>query len=127
MTNQDLLILITLFIVKHFIVDFLLQNKWQYANKHKLGHPGGIFHAWLHGMVTVLILDVYKVPVDYIFYIGAIEWIIHYIIDYFKMNIGLWYNLKPNNSEWFWYLLGLDQFLHYLTYVFIVYIALTLI
>ena len=61
MTNQDLLLLITLFIVKHFIVDFLLQTKWQWSNKHKLGHPGGIFHAWLHGLVTVLILSHFKI------------------------------------------------------------------
>ena len=60
-------------------------------------------------------------------YKGAIEWIIHYTIDYFKMNVGLWYNLKPNNSEQFWWLLGFDQLLHYLTYIFIVYMTLTLI
>lgn len=120
MTNQELLILITLFIVKHFIVDFVCQTKWQYSNKHILGHPGGIFHAWLHAMITIMILDHFKLDPMIIFPIGTAEWIIHYIIDYAKMNIGIRYNLKPDNSEWFWYLLGIDQLLHYLTYMGIV-------
>jgi hypothetical protein len=36
-------------------------------------------------------------------------------IDWAKMNAGNLYNLKPDNSEWFWILLGFDQLLHHLT------------
>ena len=56
------------------------------------------------------------------FWLGTGAWIyalidavIHYHIDWAKMNAGKHYNLKADNSEWFWILLGFDQFLHHLT------------
>lgn len=127
MTNQELLLLITLFVVKHFVVDFLLQTKWQWSNKHKLGHPGGIFHSWLHGITTVLILTHFKVEPSVCFIIGSIEWIVHYFIDYFKMVAGICTGWKCDNSPYFWWLLGFDQLLHYLTYIVIIYNVLTLL
>lgn len=127
MPNQDLLILITFFIVKHFIVDFPLQTKWQYSNKHILFHPGGIFHAFLHGLSTLFILNYFDVGLKIAVTLGVLEGAIHYTIDYQKMNMGIKYNLKADNSEYFWWLLGFDQCLHYLTYVIIVWIALTFI
>ena len=36
----------------------------------------------------------------------------------------LGYNLKPDNSEYFWMLLGFDQLLHQLTYIGIIWIIL---
>jgi len=40
------------------------------------------------------------------------------------MNASKRYDLKPDNSEWFWILLGFDQLLHHLTYFALVAIAL---
>ena len=127
MITQTLLLLITAFIVKHFIVDFLLQTKWQYSNKHIFGHRGGIFHAWLHGITTVIILDHFGFDHRTAAILGASEWIIHYFIDWSKMNIGMHYNWKCDNSNYFWWLLGLDQLLHYFTYVGIIYYLLTFV
>jgi hypothetical protein len=39
------------------------------------------------------------------------------------MNLNRHWGLRPDNSEQFWWLLGFDQYLHYLTYLLI---ALTL-
>lgn len=33
--------------VKHFIVDVILQNPYQYLNKGKFLHPGGLLHVFL--------------------------------------------------------------------------------
>ena len=46
--------------------------------------------------------------------------VIHYHIDWAKMNTSQRFNLKPDNSDWFWILLGFDQLLHHLTYFAIV-------
>ena len=113
--------LILLFI-KHFICDFLLQaNPWMYRNKGSYGHAGGLAHSALHGVGTFVI---------FAFWLGASAWvyaladgIIHYHIDWAKMNAGKRYNLKPDNSEWFWILLGFDQLLHHLTYFALIAIA----
>jgi len=129
MTNQIILSLITIFCIKHFVVDFLLQNKWQYSNKHILGHPGGYFHAWLHAFVTFGILLSFSFPLNtlILFRIAFIELLIHYFVDWAKMNISMHYQWKANTHPQFWFLLGFDQLLHYLTYVGIVYYLTTLI
>ncbi len=105
--------------VKHFICDFPLQVfPWMYHNKGKYGHPGGLAHAGLHGVGTLTVLA---------FWLGTDAWmfaladaVIHYHIDWAKMNTSQRFNLKPDNSDWFWILLGFDQLLHHLTYFAIV-------
>lgn len=111
--------------IKHFICDFPLQaTPWMYNNKGKYGHIGGLAHAAIHGVGTLIAL---------VYWVGASAWllalvdsVIHYHIDWAKMNISIKFDLKANNSEWFWILLGFDQLLHHLTYFAIVVIALNL-
>jgi len=108
--------------IKHFICDFPLQaSPWMYRNKSIYGHAGGIAHAAIHGIGTLIVLA---------FWLGASAWIfaladmvIHYHIDWAKMNASNKFGLQANNSEWFWILLGFDQLLHHLTYFAIVAIA----
>lgn len=96
------------FFVKHFICDFPLQaTPYMYRNKGTYGHPGGILHASIHGIGTLSILG----PLA-----AIIDALVHYHIDWAKMRLGAHYNLKPDNSEMFWILLGVDQLFHYLTY-----------
>jgi hypothetical protein len=45
------------------------------------------------------------------------EFILHYFIDYGKMNITKFKQWDANKNPEFWYLLGFDQFLHQLTYI----------
>ncbi|HPX88498.1 MAG TPA: DUF3307 domain-containing protein [Methylophilaceae bacterium] len=112
--------------VKHFICDFPLQaTPWMYRNKGTYGHVGGLAHSALHGLGTFVIL---------IYWLGLHAWVyaltdavIHYHIDWAKMNTNRYFNLKPDNSEWFWISLGFDQLLHHLTYFGIVAIAFKLI
>ncbi len=105
--------------VKHFICDFPLQAfSWLYLNKGTYGHAGGLVHAAIHGVGTFVVLA---------FWLGTDAWVyalvdavIHYHIDWAKMNANKKFNLKPTNSEWFWVSLGFDQLLHHLTYFGIV-------
>jgi len=125
-----------LFFLKHFIVDFPLQRwPWQFKNKGTWGHPGGIVHAGLHSVVTLGIFawltfnNMYGSSVQHLVEIiwiivvllSLLEGFIHYIIDWTKMNLNRIMEWHPN-TEWFWHLLGLDQLLHYLTYLLILYI-----
>ena len=112
-------ILLFLLFTKHFVVDFLLQGPYQYKNKGTYGHSGGILHAVNHGVATTAIIWYVAGPVMGICY-GWVDAFVHYHIDWTKMNLCRIYNLKPDNSEKFWWLLGLDQFLHSLTYLVIV-------
>lgn len=113
------------FFLKHFVVDFLLQPRWMFANKHRLGHPGGLAHAALHGLVTFTILYAllgldYAAPSASLGLAGGLalaEAVIHYGVDWTKMNVTRWQGWKPDSSPWFWYSLGADQFSHYMTYL----------
>ena len=112
---------ILLFMVKHFICDFPLQaSPYMYKNKGTYMHMGGLLHAWIHAVGTCTILSIIGVPTVLYSMCVLIDFIAHYHIDYFKVKVGKIYGLKPDNSEWFWVLLGFDQLLHFLTYYIIV-------
>jgi len=117
-TTMVLLILFGLFI-KHFIVDFPLQKPYQYLNKGTYWHPGGVLHAKLHGFGTFLIL-IWFVSWPMAVVMGLIDMLIHYHIDWAKVNINKKMGWGPTTHEQFWWLLGADQFLHALTYLGIV-------
>lgn len=116
-----LIILLVLLQVKHFICDFPLQKPYMYLNKGKFGHSGGLLHALVHGigtwLVVSLIVPALAVP------LAVLDMTVHYFIDYSKVKINTHFKLKPDNSEWFWILLGLDQMLHQLTYILLFIIA----
>lgn len=117
MTNIPLL-LITFLLIKHFAVDFPLQTKFQWSNKGTYGHLGGVLHASLHGLGTYLVLCWYAPVVG--IYLAVMDALIHYHVDWAKMNINKRMQWGPATHEQFWWLLGADQFLHMLTYVLIV-------
>lgn len=124
MTTYAILLLIFLLITKHAIVDFPLQTPYQWMNKGTYGHPGGNLHAGLHGIATIVIFSFF---VDYsiAIWIGVLDYAIHYHIDWAKMNINRWKGWKADSHPQFWVLLGFDQYLHYLTYVGLVLLAVT--
>lgn len=93
---------------KHFVFDFLLQTPYQYLNKGKYGHPGGILHSGLQGIGTLLILG----PIA-----AMIDFVVHYHVDWSKVQLNRRYGWRPDTSEKFWWLLGFDQYLHTLTYL----------
>lgn len=120
--------------VKHFIVDFPLQAfPYQYQNKGTYGHPGGLLHSGLHGVGTFAVFaglflyrldwEVALVWKDVVFaagYLAVVDALLHYHIDWAKMNINRHYGWTATTSEKFWVLLGVDQLLHALTYVLLV-------
>lgn len=111
--------------IKHFICDFPLQaTPWMYRNKGMYMHLGGIAHAGIHALGTLLVLAPFLGSLAIMY--AAIDMLVHYHIDWAKMSVGKRYNLQPNNSERFWILLGFDQLLHHITYFVIVYFAFSL-
>jgi hypothetical protein len=109
----ELLILALLF-SKHFIIDFPLQTPYQYTNKGSYGHPGGLLHSGLHGLVTLLIFALVT-PWAYLFALA--DFLIHYHIDWAKVKINTHYGWTATTHPQFWTLLGLDQYLHAMTYI----------
>jgi hypothetical protein len=113
----------TAFAIKHFIVDFPLQGPYQWMNKGTYGHPGGLLHAGLHGFWTLAILSV-VVVLPFAAMLALFDAVVHYHIDWAKMNINKKYGWMPDKHPEFWVLLGLDQLLHSLTYIAILFFIL---
>lgn len=118
------MMLLSVLVLKHFIFDFAYQPPYQWKNKGTYGHMGGIQHSGFHAIVTGLILLVYPVSVEKIGYLVLFEFIVHYHIDWAKMNINKKMGWKADTHEGFWILLGFDQLLHLQCYILIVLVAL---
>lgn len=114
--DTTLLILFLLF-TKHFVIDFPLQKPYQWMNKGTYGHPGGLLHSGLHGLGTWLSL-VWFTP--YAIALALFDFVVHYHVDWAKMNLNAKMGWGANTHEEFWWLLGLDQYIHSLTYIAIV-------
>ena len=106
--------ILTLLFLKHFLIDFPLQTQGMIESKGKYGDLEGIHHSVLHGLGTMLVLAFF-IPPPLAMWIGIFDMIVHYHIDYIKMRYGT----KNMNTKRFWTELGLDQFLHSLTYILI--------
>ncbi len=116
------LLLITLLLIKHFIFDFLYQPPYQWQNKGTYGHLGGIIHSGQHAVATFLILLFFINPISAVV-ISVLEFGIHYHMDWFKMKYNKLKGWTATTHNEFWILLGVDQLVHSLTYVLIVYLA----
>ena len=123
MSTTELLVLFSALLIKHFVVDFVLQTPYQFLNKGKYGHPGGLLHSTLHAVTTVFCFIPFAGSTAVI--IGCLDGFIHYHIDFAKVNINERFNWTPNQKE-FWWSLGLDQLFHYMTYIFLIWIGVDL-
>lgn len=123
MTATAVLLLVAL-TVKHFVCDFVYQPPYQWQNKGTYGHWGGIVHSGQHVVVTLILLLLFSVSLPIAVGIALIEFLIHYHMDWFKMNYNKSKGWGATTHNQFWVLLGLDQFVHSMTYILILVLAL---
>jgi hypothetical protein len=105
--------------LKHFLCDFVLQTPYQFLNKGKYGHPGGIIHAGLHAVtsIPVFFLITPYWPLGVAIVLG--EFAVHYHVDWSKEQ-------TVRRKQWvfpqaeFWWTFGADQIMHQFTYIAIV-------
>ena len=121
------IVVLLAFLIKHFVCDFLMQTPWMYQNKGKWMHPGGVFHAVSHGAGTAVIVAATMNPLLIVIAM-VVDTVLHYAIDYAKVNISAQYGWAVNKpgegllimDNKFFVMFGLDQLLHMLTYVGII-------
>src|SRR5574343_150823 len=110
-------LLLFLFLTKHFIIDFLWQPEFEWRNKGTWLHRGGLIHAMKHALASLFVLLPFGFSEWIILCCVFSEFVVHYLIDFGKMNINRIKGWDANKNPEFWYLTGFDQYLHGLTYL----------
>jgi hypothetical protein len=116
--------------IKHCVVDFIWQPPYEWKNKGTFLHFGGIRHAGKNAIGTAL-----AIYAGFFFYhtlwaialIAVLDFVIHYLVDYTKMNITKAKGWKADTCPKFWWALGIDQMMHQLTYIFLIILAIFLL
>lgn len=105
--------------IKHFLADWVFQTKEETVKKGIYGHVDGAIHAGKNAFLTALVFGAFGfwliTPL-----IFAIDFLLHYHIDYGKVQINDYFKLTPENKM-FWVLMGADQMLHQLTYILLIF------
>jgi hypothetical protein len=125
MANYDLLLLILLLQIKHFICDGPLQTKAMVDGKAIYGNRLGLLHAGIHGLGTIIALAWFGLDWTLVFSLAVADMVLHYHIDFAKENIVRIKGWTIAVRE-FWWALATDQFLHHLTYLAIAAIIVSL-
>jgi len=115
----DVFVLLVLFQFKHLIADYYLQFPYMYENKGKeSGWVRPLFdHAFVHTLMTFVIVAFF-VPITllYLAPLAAIfDFTTHFVTDRWKATRGV----GPDTSK-FWTNLGIDQMVHHLVGIIIV-------
>jgi hypothetical protein len=98
---------------KHFVADFLLQTHWMALGKesrHGWGAPLAV-HVLCHACLTLCIA---LVVAPRLWWLALVDLAIHASVDRAKGLIGSQCGWNPTKFQ-YWWLLGLDQFLHQIT------------
>ena len=115
---MELWIIANLLLIKHIVADYFIQANFMFKDKHLYGSRGGLSHAETHGVLTWVVLAPF---IGWILALGLalLDTFVHYHVDYVKSNFWKSKNLGPTDKL-YWATHGVDQLLHFLTYVAIV-------
>ena len=117
MSLIDVLLALLMFQLKHYLADFHWQSIWMVQTKGSYGHPGGLIHAGLHGLLSLPVLMLVAPFAPALFMaILIFEMVLHYHIDWIKAQVVSRRGIDESDSA-YWHYLGLDQAAHQLTYV----------
>lgn len=116
------LLFLVLFQVKHFICDGPLQTAAMVRDKGHYGRPLGLLHAGIHGGGALVALLVFGLPALMAVKLAALDFLLHYHIDFSKEQIVRRAGWTTSVAQ-FWWGLSADQMLHQLTYLLLAYIV----
>ena len=102
-----------IFAIKHVIADFVLQTSWMAIGKDsRTGWALPLLvHCAIHGALALAIL---LVLAPRLWFLAVADFVAHLIIDRAKGFCVANFHVTQE-SQWFWWLIGIDQALHHLT------------
>ena len=105
---------------KHFICDFVLQDAEMAESKGVYLNKLGLSHS-IHHMIGTFIVCVLFLNPMWAIMLSAVDFFIHYHIDWIKMKFGP----RSYRDKHYWVWFGADQFMHQLTYILLIILAIS--
>lgn len=116
-STDIVLFAVGLLLAKHCVADFFIQTPYQYQNKGRYLHPGGLLHAAIHAVMSAVVFVLLPPPTwAFAGLLLAGEAIIHYHVDFLKERLTRLNGWKTDRPQ-YWQAMGLDQFAHGVTYL----------
>lgn len=112
------LIVLVLLQIKHWYIDFVNQSEEEVKHKGIYLDWRGMKHSVKQGLGTFVVFFLVGAPAAFI--LGILDAVLHYHIDWCKMNYGN----RDITTPQFWNHLGLDQMAHQLSYLLFIKIML---
>lgn len=122
-----LLVLWLVFDTKHYLADFVFQNKYMLGKFNPTGWVKPLAaHCLVHATFTLAICLVVNPSLSWL---AVVDFVVHFIMDRIKASpklLGRFKSLCPNefatatpeqkrHDRYFWLALGFDQYVHHLT------------
>lgn len=122
--------LLVLLMFKHLIFEFILQDSYQYLNRGKYGHPGGmakaasaaigsfiVYFLWM-GIHRPLSLEDTHECIRLWFLMMIVEGLIHYHLDWGKFQLCRKFGLHASSGDnYYWWIFGTQQMIYNLMYI----------
>lgn len=102
--------------IKHMFADFFLQTPRMLSGRGTYLHMGRMQHAAVHALLTIPAFLVVGADFTVVLVLVAVEWVVHFHLDWAKARFSESRELVPTQAL-FWYAFGVDQALHQLTYI----------
>ena len=123
MTSQLYLVFVLsiIFHIKHLFCDYIFQTKYMIEKKTGQGWDFFIpllLHCGIHAVFTLGI--VWWVNKS-LWYLAVIDLIVHFIMDRIKSGPCYLGRFKEIDTAAYWNIIGLDQMVHHLTHLYIIY------
>ncbi len=111
-----ILLLFLLLQVKHMFADFFLQTRRMLEGRSTYLHMGRAQHAGVHALLSIPVFLVFGAGYGFVFALIVAEWVVHFHLDWAKARYSVQRALNPTQAL-FWNAFGVDQALHQLTYI----------
>lgn len=115
-SSSALLALLILLQTKHMFADYFLQTRMMLDGRETYLHFGRFLHAGIHAVGSLIAFVLVGTSLAFIIPVVLVEWVVHYHIDWMKGRYTAQQKLTPADAA-FWRAAGVDQALHQLTYV----------
>lgn len=114
-----ILLLFCLLQIKHMFADYFLQTPRMLSGRSVYLHMGRAQHAGVHALLSIPVFLVIGAGYGFVLALIVAEWVVHFHLDWAKARYSAARGLNPSQAR-FWGAFGVDQALHQLTYIVMV-------